>query len=62
MLVLQRRPGEAILIDRVTRVEVVSVKGDKVKLAFTAPKDVSIFRTEVLDDSKELARPQGSDG
>jgi carbon storage regulator len=62
LLILQRRVGERIVIDGVTFVEVVAVKGDKVKLALTAPKDVSIFRTEVLDDSKELARPQGSDG
>jgi carbon storage regulator len=53
LLILQRRVGERIVIDGVTFVEVVSVKGDKVKLAFTAPKDVSIFRTEVLEESKD---------
>ena len=46
-MVLSRKKGEKIVIDGVITVEVVEVKGDRVKLGFTAPKDVEIHRHEV---------------
>lgn len=48
MLVLSRKIGEKLFIDggRIT-VEVVDVRGDKVRLGIEAPKDVSVHRQEV---------------
>ncbi len=47
MLVITRVVGEKIFIGENITVEVVSIKGNQVKLAFDAPPDIRINRTEV---------------
>jgi len=47
MLVLTRKPGEAIVIGDGITVTVVEVKGERVRLGFTAPAEVAIHREEV---------------
>jgi carbon storage regulator len=47
MLVLSRKPGEAIVIGDGITVTVVEVKGERVRLGFTAPAEVSIHREEL---------------
>lgn len=47
MLVLTRRRGEKVVIGQDVTVEVVDVKGGRVRLAFDAPQQVSIDREEV---------------
>lgn len=49
MLVLQRKERESIVIGRDIVVEVVEIRGDKVRLGITAPKDVTVHRQEVFD-------------
>ena len=49
MLVLTRKPGQSILIGDGIEVQVLSVSGEKVRLGITAPRDVTIFRDEVLE-------------
>lgn len=67
MLVLTRKPSQSIMIGDGIEVQVLSVAGEKVRLGITAPRDVSIFRDEVLerieheDDEDEGAGPNGSD-
>lgn len=48
MLILQRRAGESLVIGEDITVSVLSVDGNRVRLAITAPEDVSILRTELL--------------
>jgi carbon storage regulator len=48
MLVLSRKVGERTLVDQNTWVEVLEVRGDRVRLGFTAPPDVDIFREELI--------------
>lgn len=57
MLVLSRRENEAVRIGDNIVVRVVSVKGQRVRLAFDAPDDVKILRTEVAtwDDDGDRA-------
>lgn len=55
MLVLSRRKGESIKIGNDITIEVTRVEGNRVKLAVSAPLDVRILRTELLD------RKQGDD-
>ena len=50
MLVLNRKPGEKVLIGEDIEVVVLAVQGDRVKLGFTAPRYVSIFRSEIHQD------------
>lgn len=52
MLILTRRPGEAVVIDGGITVRVVSVHGGQVRLGFDAPPDTVINRAEF---DRELA-------
>jgi len=47
MLVLSRKENEVVYIGKDITVTVVSVRGNKVKLAFNAPMEVPIHRAEV---------------
>ena len=47
MLVLTRKPNESVIIGDEIRVSVLSVRGDRVQLGFSAPDDVAIHRAEV---------------
>lgn len=49
MLVLSRKKDDWIYINDNIRIVVVAIRGDKVRLGFDAPKDVSIHRREVYD-------------
>jgi carbon storage regulator len=50
MLVLSRKVGESVVIqDAQITVTVVDIEGDKVRLGFDAPREVSIDRQEVYD-------------
>ncbi len=48
MLILQRKPGEAVAIGEDISVTVMSVEGGRVRLAISAPQDVPILRSELL--------------
>ncbi len=48
MLVLSRKVGEVIQIGPDVRVIVVDIDRGKIRLGFEAPKDVPIFRSELL--------------
>ena len=47
MLVLTRKIGEQIVIGENIVLTVVDIRGNKVRLAVEAPRDVSIHRQEV---------------
>jgi carbon storage regulator len=49
MLVLSRKRGEAIVVGGQITVTVLEVKGERVKLGFTAPTEVPIHRSEVFE-------------
>jgi carbon storage regulator CsrA len=50
MLVLSRRLNERIVLPGLNvTIEVLSVRGNTVRLGITAPGDVSIMREELLD-------------
>jgi carbon storage regulator CsrA len=55
MVVLTRRIGEEIVIDRNIRVMVVAVDGDKVRLGTNAPPSVTVDRSEVHERRGEFA-------
>lgn len=48
MLVLTRRLNEAIVIGECITVRILMIKGDKVRIGIDAPKEVPVFRTEVI--------------
>lgn len=59
MLVLTRKLGEGITIDRYIRVVVLDVKGGQVRLGIDAPHTIQVHRDEIyakiLDENKKAA-------
>jgi len=49
MLVLSRRKDESIIIGDNVEITIVDVRGDKVRLGITAPKDIPVHRREVYE-------------
>lgn len=54
MLVLSRKNMESIVINDNIIVQVVDIRGDKVKLGIVAPKDIPVHREEVQAKIKRL--------
>ncbi len=58
MLVLSRKVTQEIVIgDDIVRITVVAIRGDQVRLGFTAPRGLPIHRQEVY---QEIVRANGS--
>jgi carbon storage regulator len=55
MLVLTRKPNQAIVIGDSIRVVVVSVDRDQIRLGIDAPKDVQVHRAEVYAEMRREA-------
>lgn len=53
MLVLARKKEESLIIDGKIEIVVLEVEDGKVKLGINAPKDVKIYRKEVLEAVRE---------
>lgn len=49
MLVLSRQKEESIIIGDDIEITIVDVRGDKVRLGITAPREISVHRREVYD-------------
>lgn len=58
MLVLSRKVGEKVVIGDSITVTVVEVDGRRVKLAFEAPGEVHILRSELAEFHDRPASPQ----
>ncbi len=56
MLVLTRKYNESIVINDDITITIVQIKGDRVRLGFTAPKEVIIHRQEVYDAIRSDAK------
>jgi carbon storage regulator len=65
MLVLSRQRDETIMIGDDIEVTVVDIRGDKVRLGITAPKEISVHRKEVYDairrENREAAQVKPED-
>ena len=63
MLALSRRKNEALIINNNVEITILEIKGEKVKIGITAPKDVPIYRKEVYvqiqDANKEAVETGG---
>ena len=49
MLVLSRTKDESIIIGDDVEITIVDVRGDKVRLGISAPRDVSVHRKEIYE-------------
>jgi carbon storage regulator len=57
MLVLSRKKNESIMLNDDIEITILEVHGDQVKVGIKAPKDVGIFRKEIIvkieDENKQ---------
>jgi len=58
MLVLSRKIGEVIMVGDNIRITVLEIRGDKVRLGFVAPEEVTVDRQEVHEKRMKLAKPE----
>ena len=49
MLVLSRQKDESIMIGDNVQITIVDVRGDKVRLGITAPKNIPVHRKEIFE-------------
>jgi len=49
MLVLSRQKDESIVIGDDVEITIVDIRGNKVRLGITAPKDIPVHRREVYE-------------
>lgn len=59
MLILTRKPGEAIRIAGDVSVHILSVRGSLVRVGIEAPPDVVVWRGEVWDRMTAEEREHG---
>jgi len=53
VLILTRKPGEAIVIDGDIRISVLGIEGERVKLGVDAPREIPVLRQELLDEVRK---------
>ena len=56
MLVLSRKKGQSIVIQDAIEVTVLDIEGDTIKLGVQAPKNVPVFRKELLESVLQTNR------
>jgi carbon storage regulator len=59
MLVLSRKPGEAVIIGDHIRLTVLAIRGNQVRLGITAPPDLSIQRAELCPKAEDVGTLAG---
>ncbi len=57
MLVLTRKPGEAVVVGDCVLITVLSVHANHIRLGITAPPEVAILREELCCPAKRSAGP-----
>ncbi|MEG6584998.1 carbon storage regulator CsrA [Dendrosporobacter sp. 1207_IL3150] len=66
MLALTRKIGERIVIGDNITVTIVDIKGDNIRLAIDAPKNIKIYRGEIYDsivtENKNAAKANNLNG
>jgi len=63
MLVLTRKPGEALMLADEVKITVLEVKGKQVRLGIEAPADVAVHREEIYRriEAERHDLPEGGD-
>jgi carbon storage regulator len=51
MLILTRRPHQALIIGAEIEIKVLDIIGDRVRIGITAPREVKVLRRELQQDT-----------
>jgi len=62
MLVLTRKPGEALMLADEVKITVLEVKGKQVRLGIEAPADVAVHREEIYRRIEAERATDGTNG
>ena len=60
MLILTRRVGEALMVGENTKIVVLGVKGNQIRLGIDAPKDIMVHREEIFIKIQEEKNQEAS--
>jgi carbon storage regulator len=60
MLVIQRRPGESILIGEDVELQVIETSPSRVKLGIRAPRQIPVIRKEVVELRRQNMAASGT--
>ncbi len=52
ILVIKRKAGESIIISDNIEIKIIEIEDGRIKIGIEAPKEVSILRKEVLDETR----------
>lgn len=58
MLILARKAGQCIVIGGQIEITIIEVRGEQVRLGITAPRDIEVYRKELLADGNGRAGKQ----
>ena len=58
MLVLTRRPHEAVMIGHDIQILVLEITDERVRIGITAPREIPVMRQELLRQTTSAAAPQ----
>jgi carbon storage regulator len=61
MLFLMRKVGEEIIINEEVRITIVAVRGDRVRLGITAPRETVVDRREIYERSRRPGSGRAAD-
>ena len=56
LLVLSRKLDESIIINENIEIKIVEIKDNSIKLGITAPRNIPVFRKEVMEEIREENR------
>ncbi len=56
MLVLSRKAGEGIALNQDISIEILAIEGDRVRIGIQAPKEMRIYRKELLEQTIDINR------
>ena len=56
MLILSRKLDQSIIINDDIEIKIIEIKDNSVKLGINAPKNIPVFRKEVMEEIREENR------